>query len=73
MRSIADDFRRESRQAVGALEPFQRVSLALALGDADVALYRSAHDVTETEARAAFARARANGRAASRANDRCPS
>ncbi len=70
MRSIADDLRRESMHALALLEPGERVALALALGDADVALYRSAHGVTEREARATLARSRAIGRRPSPANDR---
>jgi hypothetical protein len=70
MHSVADDLRRESLQALGRLDPIERIMLALTLGDADVALYRSAHGVTEREARAALSRGRAIGRHPSSAHDR---
>lgn len=69
MRSIADDLRRESAQAVAHLTAAERIDLALRLGDDDVSLHRSAHRLTEGESRAALRRARAVGRVPSRAND----
>ena len=69
MHSVADDLRRELQQTVARLDPLERLRLALRLGDADVALYRSAHGVTEAEARATLSRARGIGRQSS-VNDR---
>jgi hypothetical protein len=51
------------------MTPLERVELALRLGEEDVALYVSAHGVSEGEARLAFRRARAIGRVPSRSND----
>jgi hypothetical protein len=70
MRSVADDLRHESMQALGRLDPIERLMLALRLGDADVALYQSVHGMTELEARARLSRARTIGRHPSPAHDR---
>ena len=70
MRSVADVIRRESLEAVGRLDPIERVTLALALGDADVALYQAAHGISERDARAALSRTRAIQRQASVVNAR---
>ena len=51
------------------LTPFERIALALRLGDEDVALYRSAHHVSEAEARVSLARMRSIGRRRSQSND----
>lgn len=69
MRSIADDLRRESAEAIARLTAKERVALALQLGDDDVALHRAAHGTTEGESRASLRRARAVGRIPSRSND----
>ena len=62
MRSVADDLRAETARATAGLTPFERIALALRLGDEDVALYRDAHGVSEIEARAALAHSRGHGR-----------
>jgi hypothetical protein len=70
MRSVADDLRLETVRAVAKMPVADRISLALRLGDDDVALYRAAHGVSEANARATLARARAIGRLPSPSNDR---
>jgi hypothetical protein len=69
MRSVADDLRAETMSAVARLSVEERIGLALRLGDDDVALYRAAHGVSETEARVALARMRLVGRRQSRSNE----
>jgi hypothetical protein len=69
MRSVADDLRLDLVRALAKLSGKDRISLALQLGDDDVARYRAAHRVTEAEARHALARARAIGRPPSSSND----
>jgi hypothetical protein len=69
MRSVADDLRDDQAREIAALPLGERIALALRLGERDVALYRAAHGVTEAEARAVFARARAIGRRPSNSND----
>jgi hypothetical protein len=68
MHSVADELRAESRRRVAALPPADRVALALALGDDDVALLATARGITPVEARAAIAAARAIGRRFSASN-----
>ena len=68
MRSVADDFRRRTAQAVAALSVGERIELALRLGEEDVALFCALHRVSEAAARERFARARAAGRVPSVAN-----
>ncbi len=69
MRSLADGFRTESARAVAKLPVSERVALALRLGDRDAALYRTAHGISDSDARRALASARNVGRASSRSND----
>jgi hypothetical protein len=69
MRSVADDLRLESRRAIALLSAPDRIALALRLGDDSVALYRKAHGVGESSARASLARSRNVGRRPSRSND----
>ena len=66
MRSVADTLREASRRRVARLTPIERVRLALALGDADVALMCVAQRISEDEARRRIARSRQAGRAHSR-------
>ncbi len=56
----------ERHRPAGGDTPQERMDAALALGDAQVALYCALHGVTEQEARAAIRKARARGRAPSR-------
>ena len=69
MRSVADDFQRESACAVAKLPVSARVALALRLGKQDVALYRMAHGISDADARRALASARNVGRVPSRSHD----
>ena len=69
MRSVADALRQDSALTVAALPVAERISLALRLGEEDVARYRAAHGVSEIDARRVFNRARAVGRLPSRSND----
>jgi hypothetical protein len=69
MRSVADDLRARTAETTADLTPSERIALAHRLAERDLALYRAAHGVTDTEARAAFARAKAIGRQPSRSND----
>lgn len=43
MRSVADRLRTEAREALAALTPTERVTLALALGARDLEAFRLAH------------------------------
>jgi hypothetical protein len=70
MSSVAAELRRESSRALQRLSPWQRVELALRLGDEDVALHQAAHGGSDWQVRIAFSRARAIGRRPSRSNDR---
>jgi hypothetical protein len=67
MRSVADDFRSESRRDLARLTPAERVELSLRLGDDDVALLRAARDIRDDEARRLIARSRQHGRVPSAA------
>ena len=69
MRSVADDLRLDSARIVAALPVAERISLALRLGEEDVARYCAAHGVSDAAARRVFSRARAVGRQPSRSND----
>ena len=46
MRSVADVLRAEERRALAALQPAERVRLALRLGARDLESFRLAHDPT---------------------------
>jgi hypothetical protein len=61
--------RQDSVRRIAALSEVERITLALRLGDEDVALYRAAHGVSDREARRVLRRARATGRLPSRSND----
>lgn len=66
MRSVADTLREASRRRVARLTPVERVQLAWALGDADVALMCSAQGISADDARRRIARSRQAGRVYSR-------
>lgn len=68
MRSVADDLRAETRRQVASLEPFARLALAFALGDADVSMLTRTRGITIVAARRVFAAHRAAGRVPSVAN-----
>ena len=70
MRSVADELRLDLVRAVARLPALERISLALRLGDQDVALFQMAQGVNEADARRALARGRAVGRQPSCSNDR---
>jgi hypothetical protein len=70
MESHAAAFLRErALDDVLALSPFERMALALALGDDDVARYMAAHDLDHDPAVSDLRRARAAGRRPSVANE----
>jgi hypothetical protein len=69
MRSVADALRLDSSRALATLPVAERISLALRLGDEDIARYQMAHRVSEADARRVFNRARAVGRLPSRSNN----
>src|SRR5436190_2796202 len=68
MRSVADDLKIESREALASLEPMARIALALALGEQDAGLLACARGITLAQARRRFAAGRALGRMPSVAN-----
>lgn len=53
-----------------ALTPAERLELSLRLGEADVALYATAHDVSRGEARTCLQRRRQHGRTPSACAER---
>lgn len=63
MRSVADDLREASREAMRAMSPEERVALAFALGERDLELYRQANGLTRREARRLLDRRRQLSRA----------
>lgn len=62
MRSVADDLRAESRQRALQLSPYERVQLALTLGEADVELLSAARALSTDEAVDAIRLTRRYGR-----------
>jgi hypothetical protein len=68
VRSVADRLRAEDRRVLGALDPADRVRLALALGRRDLESFRLAHEppLDRGEAARRLARARQVGRRPSR-------
>ncbi len=69
MRSAADQLRQDTRRRLATRSPWDRVTLALELGDADLAALVEARGVAPEAARAAFARSRRAGRRPSRSHD----
>jgi len=72
MKSVADDLRRETRDAVLRLSADERMSLALRLGDEDVAMLIAMHGAGREAVLARIRRLRAVGRFPSRAHDSEP-
>ena len=70
MRSVADELREEDRQRLLAMTPWERMDLALRLGERDITLYSEAHGVSREEARDRLQRARHAGRRPSACADR---
>jgi hypothetical protein len=66
VRSVVDDLRRRDREAVARLSPAERLRLALALGDDDLAIFRRARGLDEATARRELQRRKRHGRAPSR-------
>ncbi|RMF24108.1 MAG: hypothetical protein D6760_04060 [Deltaproteobacteria bacterium] len=66
MRSVADDLRKEDREAVAALSPAERIRLALRLGEESLAIYMACHAVDRETALAHFRRRMQAGRRSSR-------
>jgi len=68
MRSVADVLRAEERAAVAALDPSERVGLALRLGARDLEAFRLVHDppLDAAEADRRLRRRRQQGRRPSR-------
>lgn len=62
MHSVADDLRREDREAELRLTPAERVERALALGDADLEIYCAATSLDREAARRRLQRQRQVGR-----------
>jgi hypothetical protein len=60
--SVADDLRDELREQVARLTGFERVALALKLGERDVAMYAQARCVDRETAAKVLAAARRVGR-----------
>jgi hypothetical protein len=69
MSCVARDLRRESRDALRARTPLDRIRLALELGRADAERYAQAHGTTVEMARQVFQRQRQSGRRQSSAHD----
>jgi hypothetical protein len=65
MHSVADSLREDSRRRLALMTPEERMQLAFALGDADLALFQTAQSLTEAVARERIARSRQVGRVAS--------
>jgi len=65
MKSVLDRLRDEDREALLALTPTQRVTLALALGERDLEAFRRAHGLSRDEAARILERQRQQGRRAS--------
>lgn len=70
MRSVADDLREDSRRRLALMTPDERLRIALALGDGDIALLQAGQSLTFEEARTRISRSRQTGRVPSRAA--CP-
>ena len=68
-RSVADSLRAETRDRFAALPPAERVELALALGDDDVAMLMAAQGLNRSQAIDRIRRSRQEGRHASVANE----
>ena len=68
-RSVADSLRAETRDRFAALPPAERVELALALGDDDVAMLMAAQGLNRSQAIDRIRRSRQEGRHASGANE----
>jgi hypothetical protein len=66
MATVAERLRRESVARAGKMSPAERLSEALALGQAAVRTYAHARDVSVDEARRRLERAGQSGRRASR-------
>jgi len=62
MRSVADELRQRDRETLARRSPSERVLLALALGDEDVATFRRARGLNEESARREMRRRRQHGR-----------
>ena len=70
MRSVADDLREDLRRRLALMTPEERLRIALALGDGDIALLQAGQSLTFEEARTRISRSRQTGRVPSRAA--CP-
>lgn len=70
MRSVADDFRRDTVQRVLAMDVPDRINLALALGAEDLARFMRASGVSRDQALRQLVAQRAAGRTPSRAASR---
>ena len=66
MQSVADSFRRDTRERVLRLSIAGRVKLALSLGDADLDLYMKTSGKTRDQSLRDLSAQRARGRARSR-------
>jgi hypothetical protein len=62
MRSVADRLREDSRRRLAEMTPEERLRLAFALGEADLALLQAAQALSAMEARERIARGRQVGR-----------
>lgn len=67
MPSVADAFRRNTRERVLRLSVAERIALALSLGDADLDLYMKTSGKTRDQSLRDLSARRARGRAKSRA------
>lgn len=70
MRSVADDLREDLRRRLALMTPQERLRIAFALGEADIALLQAGQSLTFDEARRRISRSRQTGRVPSRAA--CP-
>ena len=66
MKSVLDRLRDEDRDALLALTPTQRVTVALALGERDLEAFRRARGLSRAEAARVLERQKQHGRRASR-------
>ncbi len=65
MKSVLDQLRDEDREALLALTPTQRVTLALTLGERDLEAFRRARGLSRDEAARILERQKQHGRRAS--------
>ncbi|HEX4498346.1 MAG TPA: hypothetical protein VIE43_21900 [Thermoanaerobaculia bacterium] len=66
MKSVADELRQRDREAAKSLSPAQRLELALAMGDEDIAAFCAARGISRKEGIRLLQRQRQAGRTPSK-------